>query len=375
MRAGLDAWGVVGVALGSTLVAAAGRVVSVSGFDGPRPVSAVDESGRPVVEGSRERAGWVAEELPGIPRSAAGMLADRKAAGRAVEAVSDARHSPARPVSAMEAFYKRPRGESGDSGAVVAGRAGPDVDGPVDDLEAPLDSDGSRVADLSAGNERDPVDGHNGQGIPVELRERIEWRKGDDPLTPDLDDLKYRDPVLYVRPAGEFPGNGGSGDGHRSHTLGRGEAWPSASHSAAERQMKIAEGHARGAEAVGSDAWSNSKFAGERYRLSDELGERYPDGVDFSYESFPIFEKYAIKVVQFEDGFAPRRPNGRADRSTDNDRANEIFGWAKEPRGTTWHHKEDGRTMILMDRPLHRAVGHWGGERVVKIKEQREAGG
>ena len=345
----------------------------MSGLDRPRPVSAVDESGGSVVEESRERAGRVAEESLGIRRSAAGMLADRKAAGDVAAADTGVREFSSRPESATKVLYDSLRGESrAGSAAVVAGRAGTGVDRPVDDLEAPLNSDGSRVADLSAGNERDRVDGRNGPGIPVELRERIEWRKGDDPLTPDLDDLKYRDPVVYLRPAGEFPGNGG--DGHRSNTLGRGEAWPSASDSAAERHMKIAEGHSRAAEAVGSDAWSNSKLAGERYKLSNELGERFPDGVDFSYESFPIFEKYAIRVVQFEDGFAPLRPNGRADRSTDNDRANEIFGWAKEPRGTTWHHKEDGRTMILMDRPLHRAVGHWGGERVVKIKEQRETG-
>jgi hypothetical protein len=39
----------------------------------------------------------------------------------------------------------------------------------------------------------------------------------------------------------------------------------------------------------------------------------------------------------------------------------------------TWHHKEDGRTMLLVDRELHAAVRHWGGVRASTTREERVA--
>ncbi|HEY6740350.1 MAG TPA: HNH endonuclease, partial [Actinopolymorphaceae bacterium] len=82
--------------------------------------------------------------------------------------------------------------------------------------------------------------------------------------------------------------------------------------------------------------------------------------VQFSDEGFPMLDRYAVKTVVFEEGF--RGPQ----RQDDFKRANDIFGWARTPRGMVWHHKEDGRTMVLVDRDLHREVAHWGGVRVAK---------
>lgn len=97
-------------------------------------------------------------------------------------------------------------------------------------------------------------------------------------------------------------------------------------------------------------------MAGERYydRLPDELKQKYPHGVRFSYEGFPIFDDYAEKTVILEEGFGERR-------EADFAKANQRAGLAKTPKYKTWHHKEDGVTLILVDEELHDAVRHWGG--------------
>ena len=35
------------------------------------------------------------------------------------------------------------------------------------------------------------------------------------------------------------------------------------------------------------------------------------------------------------------------------------------PKGWTWHHCEDGKTMQLIPTDLHRKIGHDGGEKVI----------
>ena len=35
------------------------------------------------------------------------------------------------------------------------------------------------------------------------------------------------------------------------------------------------------------------------------------------------------------------------------------------PKGYTWHHCEDGKTMQLIPSDLHRGIGHDGGEKVI----------
>lgn len=142
--------------------------------------------------------------------------------------------------------------------------------------------------------------------------------------------------------------------------LKRPDATPQPHHPSFQRQamVDIMRGHA--ADVVGAQVWSNSKYAGQTYdKLPPKMQERYPDGVDFSYEGFPQFDRYAAKTVIFEEGF--RGPT----REDDFKRANAIFGWSDEPKGMTWHHAEDGKTMLLIDTKLH-AIGHWGGVRVSK---------
>ncbi len=120
--------------------------------------------------------------------------------------------------------------------------------------------------------------------------------------------------------------------------------------------------------AMGAENWSNRKYAGSIYRdyKDEDLHQKYPDGVPFSYEGLPQFEKYVAATVVFKDGFTGNRP-------ADNRMANKELGYTVTPPGMKWHHHEDGKTMHLMDKFLHDDVRHWGGVRVVEVRRQRDA--
>ncbi|CAM3731433.1 HNH endonuclease [Nocardiopsis gilva] len=99
----------------------------------------------------------------------------------------------------------------------------------------------------------------------------------------------------------------------------------------------------------------NSQWAGKEYRDF----RRYPQ---------ELYEKYG--PVRFTDrGYPDFSPNARftvdvpttGKRSTDFRLANQAAGLPATPKGWTWHHVEDGRTMHLIPYELHDAVKHSGG--------------
>lgn len=151
-------------------------------------------------------------------------------------------------------------------------------------------------------------------------------------------------------------------------SLGSPSQWPNPTLSAEQRARRIAAGRKRAQRVVGATTWKNAHLAGGRHVLTGALAERYPDGVEFSYEGFPIFEEYAEQIVVLPNGFGPSRV-------ADAKYANEVCGQDKTPKGMVWHHKEDGRTMLLVDKELHESVGHWGGWRVYREALARREGG
>ena len=92
---------------------------------------------------------------------------------------------------------------------------------------------------------------------------------------------------------------------------------------------------------------------------------RYPDG-------YPDFTEYAhptVKPVEIEIASPTNRP-------LDNKNANKKAGLNKDsdppvaslneaPEGYTWHHHQDGKTMILVDKKVHREFTHAGGVSIV----------
>ncbi|MDB2140062.1 HNH endonuclease [Clostridium butyricum] len=47
-------------------------------------------------------------------------------------------------------------------------------------------------------------------------------------------------------------------------------------------------------------------------------------------------------------------------------KANEAPGFSSTPKGYTWHHVEDGRTLILVPSDLHGEIRHTGGASLIR---------
>ncbi|WP_200416166.1 T7SS effector LXG polymorphic toxin [Virgibacillus salexigens] len=92
---------------------------------------------------------------------------------------------------------------------------------------------------------------------------------------------------------------------------------------------------------------------------------RYPDG-------YPDFTEYAhptVKPVEIEIASPTNRPldyknaNKKAGLNKDSDPP--VASLNEAPEGYTWHHHQDGKTMILVDKKVHREFTHAGGISIV----------
>ncbi len=114
---------------------------------------------------------------------------------------------------------------------------------------------------------------------------------------------------------------------------------------------------ARYAESLDSLRIINKKYSGQVYELSGKLAEKYPKGVNFTKEGFPDFNPYAKVKVEV---------SGLTGKASDFTMANKAAGLKTTPTGYTWHHVENGTTMILVPTDLHQAVRHTGGASLIE---------
>ena len=99
----------------------------------------------------------------------------------------------------------------------------------------------------------------------------------------------------------------------------------------------------------------NHELANQVYpldRLSVDLRQKYPHSVPFNGAGFPDFSRYAIKKVQIKMS---------GNRKIDENISNKLVGFKSTPDNYTWHHHEDGKTMLLIPEDLHDYVKHTGG--------------
>lgn len=120
----------------------------------------------------------------------------------------------------------------------------------------------------------------------------------------------------------------------------------------------------------------NEKYADSTRKFDEgtDLANKYPDGVYIKPNGYPDFSPYAQKTVTFDPPTTAGVNAGtslRGDCYYDFKMANNAAGFGNSanatPKGWTWHHKEDGITMELIPTDLHRAIGHDGGEKVIKL--------
>ena len=102
----------------------------------------------------------------------------------------------------------------------------------------------------------------------------------------------------------------------------------------------------------------NKKYAGKVYELTGDLGKKYPKGVQFSSDGFAQLGEYAKLELKI--------PGMTGKTSADIARANKKMGWSKTLEGYTWHHVEDGISMQLVPKDLHKAVKHTGGASLLR---------
>jgi hypothetical protein len=100
-------------------------------------------------------------------------------------------------------------------------------------------------------------------------------------------------------------------------------------------------------------------IAGRKPINSKYAGKTHPTGVRFKKTGFPDFTPHAKAQVKFAPG---KLGGGKADFSA----ANKKLGFPKTPKGYTWHHVEDGRTLQLVPTKLHDAVRHSGGASIIR---------
>lgn len=70
----------------------------------------------------------------------------------------------------------------------------------------------------------------------------------------------------------------------------------------------------------------NSGYAGSTYYSNGDLGDKYPNGVNFNEQGFPDFSPYAIADVDIEM---------QGNLTTDYTQANVAAGYATTPQGYT----------------------------------------
>lgn len=131
---------------------------------------------------------------------------------------------------------------------------------------------------------------------------------------------------------------------------------------------------------------SGKGFAGRRYVFTrEDLGVRpgvrppditikpaeraqlireYPKGVRFSRAGYPIFTPHAKVRLPVEGLQGNAKPH-----SHDEKLANEAAGFTETPDGYTWHHVEDGKTVELVPKILHKNVPHTGGAASIPQKQ------
>ncbi|WP_299460874.1 HNH endonuclease [uncultured Microscilla sp.] len=120
---------------------------------------------------------------------------------------------------------------------------------------------------------------------------------------------------------------------------------------------------------VGSRAPRNAKkYAGKTFPLPRSLRRKYGKGVKFSKKGFPDFEAVLkAKGIKYKKTTITMSANSAQDIAAANKKVfNHSTNRPSEFKDYTWHHSEDGSSMILVPRDLHDYVKHTGGDAITR---------
>lgn len=115
----------------------------------------------------------------------------------------------------------------------------------------------------------------------------------------------------------------------------------------------------------------NEKYANDTYKFPEGSAQaaKYPNGVPFDANGYPIFDQYATKTVKFDFPSLEGKSAGTClsgNCTSDFKLANQAAGLTSTPPGYTWHHCQDMMTMQLVPQDLHSVafggIAHNGGQ-------------
>ncbi|HWO18433.1 MAG TPA: HNH endonuclease [Kofleriaceae bacterium] len=102
----------------------------------------------------------------------------------------------------------------------------------------------------------------------------------------------------------------------------------------------------------------NHELAGQQFPADLLQPQFRAKGVKFTPEGYPDFAPHALRLPNGKTSVEIRLTGSRA---ADEVLANAKAGLRVKPADYTWHHLEDGKTMMLVPSKLHGAVKHTGG--------------
>jgi hypothetical protein len=104
------------------------------------------------------------------------------------------------------------------------------------------------------------------------------------------------------------------------------------------------------------------------YTNKSGVSVRYPDG----FPDFTPFMHPNVKPVKIEIQSPKNNPkdfeNANKEAKLTKDTDPPIIDIRRPPEGYTWHHHQDGKTMMLVDEDIHREFRHIGGQSKVNGK-------
>jgi hypothetical protein len=110
-------------------------------------------------------------------------------------------------------------------------------------------------------------------------------------------------------------------------------------------------------------------YAGKALPAEELPAKYHQKGLSFTKEGYPDFEPHAL---QLPNGSKRVQIEYTGRRSADFTAANKAAKLGRIPDRYTWHHLEDGKSMMLVPKELHKAVKHSGG--VSRYKHNTGAG-
>ncbi len=110
----------------------------------------------------------------------------------------------------------------------------------------------------------------------------------------------------------------------------------------------------------------NHELAGTSIPLPANLQRNGVTSITFNSDGYPDFSPVATNLTPINTVKLPPGQRNRGSDFADSDKLARIKASFRKTNDLTWHHHEDGVTMILVPRDVHASINHTGGVATTK---------